>query len=135
MGSRAGFVVDTSWCDAIQVLAADRDTNNQVSEGTAILLDSSFESGNLIIDHLLTGRCPHSEQKCGLGVDGGLDGLDDTILGTMLDHGIQAGARPAIGAWKLLCGVEFVFKIDQLLRLIVVELSAVVEPLDRSIGC
>jgi len=52
----------------------------------------------------------------------------------VLDHGVKTGAGPSVGTGKLLGSIEFVFKVDLLLGLIVVELGAVVEALDGSIG-
>ena len=52
----------------------------------------------------------------------------------MLDHSIQTGAVPSAGARKLLGGVEFIFKVDARLGLVVVEVCAVVEAFDGSVG-
>jgi hypothetical protein len=45
-----------------------------------------------------------------------------------LDHGVQSSAgKLSIGARKLLCGIEFVFKVDLVLCSLVVEEGAVIE--------
>ena len=134
LSTGAGLVLNTSGGDTVEVLAADGDTLNEVSEGSAVPSNGSLESSDLVVEVGLTGGGPHAEEETGLGVDSSLNGFNDVRLGAVLDHGVQTGAGPSIGARKLLGGVEFIFKVGAHLGLVVVEVGAVVEALDGSVG-
>lgn len=134
LSTRTGLVFNASGCDTVEILAADRNTNNQVSEGRSVLLDGSLQGNDLIVHICLTSRCPKSKEKGGLGVNGSLDSLDDSVLGAVLDHGVQTSRSPSIGAREGLGSIEFVLKVDELFGLVVIEEGAVVETLEGSIG-
>jgi hypothetical protein len=119
---------------AVEVLTADGDTDDEIGELVTVLLDGGLESADLVVEAGVTSRCPHAEKESGLCVDGSLDGLDDLVGSAVLDHGVQTGASPAIGARELLCGVELIFKVDLLLRGVIVELGTVVEAAVSSVG-
>lgn len=86
---------------AIQVLAADRDAVNDAGEISSVLPDSSLQSGDLVGEGSVTGRCPETQQERGPGLDGSRDGGDGITGGTGLDHGIESGAGPTLCALEI----------------------------------
>lgn len=129
-----GVASSTVRRDTVKILRSDRNADNQVSEGGAVLGDSGFQSGDLVVERILASGGPETQKKGGLGVDSGLDRLNNGVLGSVLDHSVETSACPSIGTGQALCVVELVLEVDQSLRGIVVELGTVVEALDSRVG-
>lgn len=129
VGTDAGLVGDTVDRHTVQVLASDGDTDNKVGELLAVLLDGLGEGGELAVDALGAG-CPHAEEDLGLGLDGGLEGVNGLggLLGAGLDVGVQAdGVEGARGVLELLLGLELGLEVAQGLGLAIVGGGARVE--------
>lgn len=78
------LVEDTSGGDAVQILAADRDTGDQGAERRAVLGDGGLQSVELVVEDVLASRGPETEQEAGLGADGSGDSRDDAASSTAL---------------------------------------------------
>jgi hypothetical protein len=70
------LVLDTSGGDAVEILGSDGQTDDEIGELGAVLLDGGFDGGDLVGHGLLAGGGPDSEQELGVGRDGGRDGGD-----------------------------------------------------------
>ena len=121
--------------NTVKILGTDGDTDNQVSEGSTILGDGSLERVDLVVEGLLASGGPQSKEESSLGIDRGLDCLNDSVLSSVLDHGVKTSACPAVGAGQILCGVELVLEVGQEFGTIIIELGTVIEALDSCIDC
>jgi hypothetical protein len=86
--SSTGVASSTVGRDTVKILRSNRDTNNQVSESGAVLGDGSLQGGDLVVKRLLAGGSPQTKEEGGLGIDSGLDRLNDSVLTAMLNHSI-----------------------------------------------
>lgn len=110
--AQAALVLDASWRDTVEILAANRDTDDEVGEVAAVLLDGGLKGVELVCHDLLTGAAPESEEEGCLGVDGGLEGRRRVSGGTTLDHGVESCAREvAVRALERLCAREARFVV------------------------
>lgn len=69
----------------VQVLAADRDTLDQVGELSAVGRNGRLQRGNLVGDGRGAARDPQTQQQAGVGRDGGWNSLDRGVCGIVLD--------------------------------------------------
>ncbi|KAB8349493.1 hypothetical protein FH972_023519 [Carpinus fangiana] len=110
--SNTSLVLDAGGGDAVQILRADRDGHGVVGELAAVLLDGSLERGQLVVEGLVASGAPETEQKAGVGGDGGRDGRDNGVGGTGLDHGVDAGRGEfAVGVGQTGGGLELGLKV------------------------
>lgn len=80
---------------AVQVLAADRDADDEVGEGRAVRGDGGFQRGEFVGDDGLARGAPDAEEEGGGGGDGRRDGGD----------GVGGGsALLLVGGWVLVWG-------------------------------
>lgn len=69
---------------AVEILGTDRDTGDEAIELVAVLVDGLLKSSNLIVESLLAGGSPETEEDAGLGLDGGGNGGDGLVVGVTL---------------------------------------------------
>lgn len=122
LGTRAdaSLVLDAGGRVAVQVLGADRDANDEVRELRAVLLDAVLEGEELGVD-VLHARGPDAEKDRGVGLDGGVEGLDGLRgLGVGLDVGIETDGVELAG------GVLEVLGRGELLHPVLLELGGAV---------
>lgn len=77
--SRVLAVGNASGGDAVEVLAADRDTSNEAVELAAVLVDGLLKSLELGLEGVVAGGCPEAEKNVGLGLDGSRDSRDGVV--------------------------------------------------------
>lgn len=134
--SDAGIVGDTSGCDSVKILRSDRNTSNQRCESSAVLGDGSLEGVDLVGDGSLTSRGPQTEQKSGLGVDGGLNSRCRAVGRATLDHGVQTCACERVDwANEVLSTRELALEVGRLFGGAVGEGWAIVESFDGRGSC
>ena len=73
-GAGARLGCDSRRGDAVEILAADGDTDDEIGEVCPPLLDGRLESGEFSLDLAVASRGPDSEEKSGILRDGGWDG-------------------------------------------------------------
>ncbi|PSE19535.1 hypothetical protein C7G68_19165, partial [Acinetobacter baumannii] len=118
----------------VQVLAADRDTDDQVRKGGAVGGNGGLESGQLIGNGGITARDPETQQKSGLSGNGSRDGRDDAVGSAPFNHGVETGTVPAAGARQVLGTVELGLEVGLGQGLLVEEEGTIVETLDTRVG-
>jgi hypothetical protein len=128
------IVLDALHGGPVKILGANRDTNDQVSQSTAVLLDSRAQSIKLILEDFAASRSPQSQEETGIGVDGSLNGRDRSVGGATLDHGVQTSRRETRGVGKILSTGEFGLEVSLLLPRAICERIAVVEALGYALG-
>src|SRR5690242_8183035 len=133
-GLSAGVAPSAIGRNAVEVLRTNGDTNDQVSESSTVLVNGRLQRSDLVVERLLSSGCPQSKEEGGLGVDSGLNRFNDSVLGSVLDHGVETSAGPTVGTGQGLCRIELILEVGQSFCSIIVELSTVVEALDGSIG-
>ena len=74
-GARARLGCDSRRGDAVEILATDGDTDDEVGELGAPLLDGRFESCEFGLDLAVASRGPDSKEKGGVLRNGSRDGL------------------------------------------------------------
>lgn len=79
VSTRVLLVQETGGRDAVEILAADRDTSDETGEVGAILIDGGLDSLNLIGNNGFAGRGPDAEQKARLGLDSSWDSRDGIV--------------------------------------------------------
>lgn len=84
LGTNSGIGLDTDLRVAVEVLAADGDTDDELGEGVTVLVDGGLQSSDLVV-HVST-RCPETEKEGCLFGNGGGDGLDGGVAFTLLDE-------------------------------------------------
>lgn len=89
-GSPAGLGI------AVQVLAANREADNEVCQARAVLLDGRAECFQLIVD-VVGARCPDSQEQFGVGGYGGCEGANGRVGSLPLDVGVQADGVKVAG--------------------------------------
>ena len=120
---------------AVEILASDGDAGDETVELVAVLVDGLLESGNLVVESLVTGRSPETEEQGGLGADGGGDGGDGVVVGVALDHGEETSAvEGAVGAVEAGSSCELGLEVGLLLEGAIAEGGAVVEALESGTG-
>jgi hypothetical protein len=88
--SQATLVQNTLDGNPVKVLGTNRNTDDEIGEGSAILLDGVPESVQLVLEHIAACRRPQTQQEAGLGIDGGLDGRDGCVGSSSLDHRVES---------------------------------------------
>lgn len=63
----------------VQVLRANADADDTSLQLLWPSSNSLLQRTDLLVDRILTSRCPDAEEKVRLGIDGGFDGYDETI--------------------------------------------------------
>ena len=132
--AKSTLVLNTLRGGPVKILRANGDTNDKISQSTAVLLNSRAQSIELVLENLAAGRSPQSQQETGLGVDSGLDGRDRGVGGATLDHSVQTSRRETRGVGKILSTGELGLEISLLLRSAICEDIAVVEALGDALG-
>jgi hypothetical protein len=101
------LVLDTGNRVTVEILTTDGNTNDEVGQLRAVLLDGLLEGVDLLVDRVST-RGPDTEEDLGLGVNGSLESLDGVILGVSLDVGVESdsvevawGGLEALGSLEL----------------------------------
>jgi hypothetical protein len=107
LNTNTTLVLDTSNGVTVEILATDGDTNDEIGQLRAVLLDGLLEGADLLVDRVGTGG-PDTEEDLGLGVDGSLESLNGVILGVSLDVGVESdsvevawGGLEALGSLEL----------------------------------
>ena len=90
-GAHACLVRDAARGEPVEVFAADAEPDDGVGEARAELVDGGLQRLDLVVDGGRP-RTPDAEEERGVGVDGGLEGLDGRVGGSGLDVGVQARA-------------------------------------------
>jgi hypothetical protein len=80
-GAGADLVVGIT----VQILGTDGDTDDEVSEGSAVGGNGRLESSELVGDGGITSRDPETQKKGGLGSNGSRDGRNDAVGSTPLN--------------------------------------------------
>lgn len=115
------LVLDTSNGVTVEILATNGDTNDEVGQLRAVLLDGLLEGADLLVDGVGTGG-PDTEEDLGLGVDGSLESLDGVILGVSLDVGVESDSvEVAGGGLEALSSLELSLEVGLELGLAVGE--------------
>jgi hypothetical protein len=110
-GTDAALVLTARLRVAVEILAADRHANDEVGELVAVRVDGLLQGAELLVD-VVGARGPDAEQQLGLGVDGGLEGLDGVVLRVGLDVGVQAhGVEGAGSVLEALGSLELGFEV------------------------
>lgn len=129
----ARLVPDTGLRHTVQVLATDRDTDNEISQLGAVLLQSSLQSGKLVVDVVGT-RGPDTEEQLGVGRDGGSERRDGGVGGARLDVRVQAdGVEVAGCALQRFGCLELLLEVLLGLRNALVGSSSSVEAKDDAV--
>jgi hypothetical protein len=130
------LVPDTGLGHAVEVLAADRDADDEVGQLGAVLLDGRGERVELTVD-ARGARRPHTEEELCVGRNGGGEGSDGlgVLLGAGLDVGVQADrVEFARRALEPLCRLELLLKVLLCLRCASVGRGAGIEAHDQVLG-
>lgn len=86
-------------------------TSISPSPSLTVLIDSSPQSSQLLIEGILTRAGPQSQEERSLGRDGGRDGKGGIIRSIRLNGGEEASRREARSTREILHFVEFGFKV------------------------
>lgn len=103
--------LNTGHRDAVEILAADRDTDNEIREVAAILVDRALERREFVVKALVASRRPHAQQHCRLRVDGRLESRDRVRRRAALDVGVETDRVPAARAWQIHAPLELARKV------------------------
>lgn len=105
------LVLNASNGVTVEILATNGDTDDEVGQLGAVLVDSLLEGADLLVDVVSAGS-PDTEEDLGLGVDGSLESLDGVILGVGLDVGVESdGAEVAGSALQVLSSLELSLEV------------------------
>lgn len=114
LNTGAGVRLRASDGVTVHIFATDGDTNDELGEVITILADGRLESGNLVV-HVASGG-PKTQEQLGLLLNGGRNGLNGSVGGTTLDHGVQTGTGEAgatldegLGGGEVLLEIGLVF--------------------------
>lgn len=77
--SNTGMVLVANHGVAVEILAADTDTNNATGECVAKLVDGRLDRGDLAVNGRGSGRTPDTQKERGVLGDGGRDGSDRAV--------------------------------------------------------
>ena len=135
--TNTGVVGYTLWAATVQILRADADTDNAVSEGSAEVTSRSEKGVEFVLVYGAAGGCPQADEDLGVCVDGGAEGLDGRGRGAALDRGVQASGLKARSAGERFGVVEVADEVTVASAGAIVVCGAVVETLDlgRGGGC
>jgi len=115
LGSGAGVLAieQARGRDAVEVLAADRDTGNECSKVVAILVHGRLERYNLLVNRGIAARGPQAQKQRRLGADGGRNGRDGVVVSARLHGSVETGTGEAAsrGAHQIAGGAEFSRKV------------------------
>jgi hypothetical protein len=129
------LVLDTGLRHTVEILATDRDTDDEISQLRSVLLDRSLEGVQLVVD-VVGARRPDTEKQLRVRRDSGGESGDRlwVLLGTSLDVGVQAdGGEVARRALKILGCLELLLKVGLSLRLASIVSGSSVEAKDQVI--
>jgi hypothetical protein len=107
------FVPDTGLRHTIKILATDRNTNDEISQLGAVLLNRSLEGIQLVVD-IVGARRPDTKEELGIRRDRGGESGDRLriLLGASLNVRVQADCgKVARRALEVLGCLEFLFEI------------------------
>jgi hypothetical protein len=127
LNTNTTLVLDTGNRVTVEILATDGNTDDEVGQVSAVLLDGLLEGVDLLVD-VVSARGPDTKEDLGLGVDGSLESLDGVILGVSLDVGVKSdGAEVTRGGLEVLGSLELGHEVGLELGLSVGEGGARVE--------
>lgn len=111
-GTNAGLVLDTRDGNTVEILGTNGRADDQIRKLLAVLGDGRLESLDLGLNGV-GARSPDTQKDLGVGLDGGLKGLDG--LGNLrvgLDVGVQThGVEGAGSVLEVLGGGEFLHPV------------------------
>ena len=109
--ANAGLVGGSGHAVTVQVLAADGNTDDEVGEVIAVLLNALLQSTDLVVD-VGRARRPNAEEKVSLGLDGGTESLDGVVGRVGLDVGVESeGVEVAGSALEVLGSRELLGEV------------------------
>lgn len=148
--ANTGLGSDTSGRVTVEILATDRNTNNQAGKVVTVGRDGGLQSSDFVVEGVARG--PETEEKSSVLCNGGGNGGDggvgsSTLLRTCqqsissresilvtYDHSVQTSTGKVAGSHKTLGRLELILEIRLHLDALIVESRAVVETLDSSSG-
>ncbi|KAI6760866.1 hypothetical protein HG530_009726 [Fusarium avenaceum] len=127
LNTNTTLVLDTGNRVTVEILATDGNTNDEVGQVSAVLVDGLLEGADLLVD-VVSARGPDTKEDLGLGIDSSLESLDGVILGVSLDVGVESdGAEVTRSGLEALGSLELGSEVGLELGLSVGEGGAGVE--------